>query len=74
MRTMRERDDRHPLCGIAEMDDPFVWTEKTLWCRHGRGAERKTPFAAAAKVSADGRPERLRLNPVAGFRKPGLEA
>ena len=37
-------------------------------------AARKTPFVAAAQVSADGRPERLRLSPVAGLRKRALPA
>ena len=32
----------------------------------------QTPFVAAAQVSADGRPERLRLSPVAGFRKRAI--
>ena len=42
--------------------------------KRGRGAERKTPFVAAAQVSADEHPERLRLSPVADFRKRALQA
>ena len=69
MQTMRERDDSQPLRGIVEIDDAYPSGGK-----RGRGAARKTPFVAAAQVSADGRPERLRLSPVAGFRKRALQA
>ena len=73
MQTMRERDDSQPLRGIVEIDDAYLGGE-TSGGQRGRGAERKTPFVAAAQVSADGRPERLRLSPVAGFRKRALQA
>ena len=73
MQTMRERDDSQPLRGIVEIDDAYLGGE-TSGGKRGRGAERKTPFVAAAQVSADGRPERLRLSPVAGFRKRALQA
>lgn len=73
MQTMRERDDSQPLRGIVEVDDAYLGGE-TSGGKRGRGAERKTPFVAAAQVSADGRPERLRLSPVAGFRKRALQA
>ena len=73
MQTMRERDDSQPLRGIVELDDAYLGGE-TSGGKRGRGAARKTPFVAAAQVSADGRPERLRLSPVAGFRKRALQA
>ena len=73
MQTMRERDDSQPLRGNVEIDDAYLGGE-TSGGKRGRGAARKTPFVAAAQVSADGRPERLRLSPVAGFRKRALQA
>ena len=73
MQTMHERDDSQPLRGSVEIDDAYLGGE-TSGGKRGRGAGRKTPFEAAAQVSADGRPERLRLSPVAGFRKRALQA
>ena len=51
-----------------------IWAERPAGASAGRGAERKTPFVAAAQVSADGHPERLRLTPLPGFRKRALQA
>ena len=41
--------------------------------KRGRGADRKEPFVAAGQVSEEGRPERLWLSPVRGFRLKKLE-
>ena len=73
MQTMCERDDSQPLRGIVEVDDAYLGGEASGGKR-GRGDERKTPFVAAAPVSADGRPERLRPSPLPGFRKRALQA
>ena len=73
MQAMREREDSQPLHGIVELDDAYLGGEASGGKR-GRGAARKTPFLAAAQVSADGRPERLRLTPVVGFRRRAVEA
>ena len=72
MQAMREREDSQPLRGIVELDDAYLGGE-TSGGKRGRGAARKTPFVAAAQVSADGRPERLRLNRVSGFRRRAVE-
>ncbi len=72
MQAMREREDSQPLRGIVELDDAYLGGE-TSGGKRGRGAARKTPFLAAAQVSADGRPERLRLSPVSGFRRRAVE-
>ena len=42
--------------------------------KRGRGAAGKTPFAAAVQVTAGGKPERMRIGSVAGFRKKTLAA
>lgn len=72
MQVMREREDSQPLRGIVELDDAYLGGE-TSGGKRGRGAARKTPFLAAAQVSAEGRPERLRLSPVSGFRRRAVE-
>ncbi len=73
MQAMRERDDSQPLRGWVEIDDAYLGGEATGGKR-GRGADRKQPFVAAAQVSEQGRPERLRLSPLRGFRRQELEA
>ena len=73
LQAMRERDDSQPLGGIVEMDDADLGGEASGGKR-GRGADRKTPFLAAAQVTEDGRPQRLRLSPVVGFRRRAVEA
>ena len=73
MQAMRERDDSQPLGGIVEMDDAYLGGE-AVGGKRGRGAARKTPFLAAAQVSEDGRPQRLRLSPVVGFRRRAVQA
>ena len=72
MQAMREREDSQPLRGIVELDDAYLGGE-TSGGKRGRGAAGKTAFLAAAQVSAEGRPERLRLSPVGGFRRRAVE-
>ncbi len=73
MQALRERDDSQPLQGTVELDDAYLGGEASGGQR-GRGADGKTPFVAAAQVSGEGRPQRLRLSPVGGFRLQELEA
>ena len=73
MQAMRERDGSQPLAGIVELDDAYLGGQ-AVGGKRGRGAERKTPFLAAAQVSEDGRPERLRLSPAVGFRRLAAQA
>ena len=62
-----------PLHGIVQVDDACGGGERTGGKR-GRGAAGKTPFVAAVQVTADGKPERMRMSSVAGFRKKTLAA
>ena len=73
MQALRERDDSQRLQGTVELDDAYLGGEASGGQR-GRGAAGKTPFVAAAQVSEEGRPERLRLSPVRGLRLQELEA
>ena len=59
MQAMRARADSQPLGGLVEMDDADLGGAASGGKR-GRGADRKTPFLAAAQVTEDGRPQRLR--------------
>ena len=72
MQAMRERDERVPLAGIVQVDDAY-WGGQRHGQR-GRGAAGKTPFVAAVEVTADGRPHKLRMSCVKGFRKAVLRS
>ncbi len=62
----READTR--LDGRVEMDDAYLGGSRSGGKR-GRGAPGKTPFVAAVSTSAEGRPRKVKLAPVKGFRK-----
>ena len=71
MQVMLERDQAQPLTGIIEMDDAYLGGERS-GCKPGRGADGKTPFVAAVQTTSDGRPEKVKLTIVKGFRKTEL--
>ena len=50
------------------MDDAYLGGVRSGGKR-GRGAAGKTPFVAAVSTSPEGRPRKLKLAPVKGFRK-----
>ena len=50
------------------MDDAYLGGRRSGGKR-GRGAAGKTPFVAAVSTSPEGRPRKLKLAPVRGFRK-----
>ena len=52
----------------VEMDDAYLGGVRSGGKR-GRGAAGKTPFVAAVATSHEGRPRKLKLAPVKGFRK-----
>ena len=62
----REVDTR--LDGRVEMDDAYLGGARPGGKR-GRGAPGKTPFVAAVSTGPEGRPHKLKLTPVKGFRK-----
>ena len=63
-----------PLTVLSIVTPDAYLGGETSGGKRGRGAARKALLVAAGQVSADGRLERLRLSPVAGFRKPALQA
>ena len=68
MAVMARREADTPLSGRVEMDDAYLGGARSGGKR-GRGAAGKTPFVAAVSTSPEGRPRKLKLVPVKGFRK-----
>ena len=68
MAVMARREGETRLTGRVEMDDAYLGGVRTGGKR-GRGAAGKTPFVAAVSTSPEGRPRKLKLAPVKGFRK-----
>ena len=63
-----ERDAKKRLIGRLEMDDAY------LGGKRGRGAAGKTPIVGTVETTAEGRPVRLKLRRVRGFRRTEIEA
>jgi transposase-like protein len=72
MQVMMERDAAKPLSGRVEMDDAYLGGERSGGKR-GRGAPGKVPFVAAVETTPEGKPVRLKLRRVTGFRKKEVE-
>ena len=68
MAVMARREGETALSGRVEMDDAYLGGVRSGGKR-GRGAAGKTPFVAAVSTSLEGRPRKLKLAPVKGFRK-----
>ena len=62
---MRQREENQPLQGDVRVDDAYLGGERTGG-KAGRGSENKVAFVAAVEM-VDGRPQRVRFDPVAGF-------
>jgi len=72
MQVMLERDSEKKLKGNIEMDDSYLGGERSGGKR-GRGAQGKTPFVAAVEKNESGRPVRIKLTRLKGFRRKELE-
>ena len=68
MAVMARREGETRLTGRVEMDDAYLGGVRSGGKRD-RGAAGKTPFVAAVSTSPEGRPRKLKLAPVKGFRK-----
>ncbi|WP_444893221.1 IS1595 family transposase [Microbulbifer sp. JMSA004] len=73
MQVMMERDHQYKLSGFIELDDAYLGGERT-GCKPGRGAKGKTPFVAAVETTKEGRPTRIKLSIVKGFRSSEISA
>jgi ribosomal protein L37AE/L43A len=69
--VMLERDGAKRLRGRIEIDDSYIGGARTGGKR-GRGAAGKTPFVAAVETTPEGKPVRLKLRRVAGFRSASI--
>ena len=68
MQVMMERDAGKRLTGRVEMDDAYLGGERSGGKR-GRGAPGKTPIIVAIETTPEGKPVRLKLRRVIGFRR-----
>ena len=68
MAVMARREGETRLGGRVEMDDAYLGGRRSGGKR-GRGAAGKTPFVVAVSTGPEGRPRKLKLAPVRGFRK-----
>ena len=69
MQVMLERENHKPLTGRIELDDAYWGGERHQHVKRGRGAPGKTPFLAAVETTPSGKPVRMKLTRVPGFRK-----
>ena len=68
MQVMMERDAGKRLKGRIEMDDAYLGGERSGGKR-GRGSASKTPIVAAVETTSEGKPIRIKLRRVSGFRR-----
>ena len=73
MQVMMERDAGKRLTGRIEVDDAYLGGERNGG-RRGRGAPGKTPIVAAVETTPLGKPTRLQLRRVKGFRRAEITA
>ena len=71
MAVMARREADTRLDGRVEMDDAYLGGARSGG-KHGHGAPGKPPFVAAVSTGARGRPRKVKLAPVKGFRKRGI--
>jgi transposase-like protein len=67
IQVMMERESGKKLSGRIEMDDAYLGGEKAG--KRGRGSPNKVPFVAAVETTQDGRPMKIQLRRVRGFRQ-----
>lgn len=65
MEVMAQREAQQPLAGDVRVDDAYLGGEKPGG-GPGRGSSNKVAFVAAVEMH-DGRPQRVRFDPVSGF-------
>src|ERR1700745_3791165 len=68
MQAMMERDATKRLTGRIEIDDAYLGGERN-GDKRGRGSPGKTPIVAAVETTPEGKPIRLKLRRVKGFRR-----
>lgn len=72
MQAMLERERARKLSGLVQLDDAY-WGGLRRGHKRGRGSRGKTPFVAAVQTDDQGRPLRMSMNRVRGFRSREIE-
>jgi len=72
MQVMTEREEKRRLSGHVVLDDAYLGGE--LRGKAGRGSVNKVPFVAAVQLDENERPQIVRFDRVAGFRKEEIAA
>jgi hypothetical protein len=73
MQVMMERDAAKRLTGRIEVDDAYLGGERSGGKRR-RGSPGKTPIVVALETTPQGKPMRLKLRRVKGFRRAEITA
>ncbi len=71
LQAMKETDDKHPIGGIVQLDDVY-WGGERRGGKRGRGAAGKTPFVAAVALNEQGRPIRMKMTVLDGFKSKSI--
>lgn len=66
MQVMMEHQSEEKLSGRIEIDDAYLGGEQPG--KRGRGSRNKVPFVAAVETTQDGRPMKIQLRRIRGFR------
>lgn len=72
MQAMLERESARKLAGLIQLDDAY-WGGLRRGHKRGRWSRGKTPFVAAIQTDDEGRPLRMSMNRVRGFRSREIE-
>lgn len=72
MQVMLERESQKSLAGRIEIDDAY-WGGRRSMGKRGRGSENKKPFIAAVQTDNKGKPVKIKLAAVKGFRKTEIK-
>lgn len=71
---MGQREDKRRLDDTVQIDDAYLGGERSGHVYGGRSTLQKSAFVAAVQTNAQGKPQVMRLDPVAGFTKEALKA
>ncbi len=74
LQVMLAREKQRRLDEQVQMDDAYLGGERAGHIHGGRSTVQKSAFIAAVQTDMQGRPQVMRLDPVAGFTKEALKA
>lgn len=74
LHVMLAREHSRRLDAQVQIDDAYLGGERAGHVHGGRSTVQKSAFVAAVQIDDAGRPQVMRLDPVAGFTKEALKA